>query len=981
MSEELNELSKQKAGAGRMATNEPATSRRVANTQKRLLSAVFAIALLLGFAFIFLYFQTGAWQFLGESVFLLASSIVLLRAMLVFRSNYIAAAGNGLFLAVFVIFIPGLLLFSEATIPLTVSGLLLILGLGILFKPAKPGTWMLIALAFGAAGLLVDFVQPLPRFNANEAAFLRLGLPLITATIFIFVLRQAALFFQRGTIQGRMVIAFLLVTILPLALLSYLNNRAIQGTLTRDAQQGVLNAASETANNLDNFNQATLDTVRAEAQIPVFINYLSLLPSQRSGSPELATARATLSALQRRDPFRIFSYALLDNSGINVLDTLAPNIGDDESQTAYFQVAFGENTSHVSEVEYSVQEGVFHAIYFSAPVVNVRGETLGVLRVRYTASVLQDIVRESNDLAGPQSFGVLFEELEGNYVHLAHGSAPETIYTAIVPFNEVVLNELREARRLPQATMFGESALNLPDLHQALTNIDAQQFFSATDIATGTRVNQVAATRLDTQPNGILAFFQPEDVFLASAQQQANISLLLVILVSLAVAAIAVLVARIFSSPIEELTSIAEQVAGGNLSARAPEEGQDEVGILARTFNTMTERLNSVIGNLEATVAERTAHLEQRARYLEAAAEVGQTATKFRTLDEFLPPITNQISEQFGFYHVGIFLIDAQREYAELRAANSEGGWRMLGRGHRLKVGEQGIVGYVTGTGNPRIEQQVGEGEVYYANPDLPATRSEMALPLQVGGQILGALDIQSTEERAFSGEDITVLQVLADQVAVAINNALLLDQLQDSLAAERRAYGELSKDAWKELLSVRVSGGYRSSEKGVSPVSGEWSTLSQKALQENMTIQAKEPVKDGYPLAVPLKIRGDLPIAVLETKKSLADGPWTKEEIALIESVSEQLATALENARLFEQTQRLAQRERIAGDLSSKVWSSPSVDTILQTAVEELGKALNVSQGTIRLNLNTDGDNESSNGDQSSESDREAETGETIHE
>ena len=167
---------------------------------------------------------------------------------------------------------------------------------------------------------------------------------------------------------------------------------------------------------------------------------------------------------------------------------------------------------------------------------------------------------------------------------------------------------------------------------------------------------------------------------------------------------------------------------------------------MAKTFNSMTGRVRDLIGNLEQRVAERTQALERRAIQLQAAADVGGTAARLRDLDELLRQVTRLISQRFGFYHVGIFLLDERGEYAVLRASNSEGGQRMLTRGHKLKVGQVGIVGYVTGAGEARIALNVGEDIQYFNNPDLPTTQSEMALPLIVGGRILGALDIQSSQ-------------------------------------------------------------------------------------------------------------------------------------------------------------------------------------------------------------------------------------------
>jgi len=192
----------------------------------------------------------------------------------------------------------------------------------------------------------------------------------------------------------------------------------------------------------------------------------------------------------------------------------------------------------------------------------------------------------------------------------------------------------------------------------------------------------------------------------------------------------------------------------------------------------------------QAAIAIQNARLfketERRAAQLAAAAEVARSATAILDVSQLLDETVRLISKQFGFYHAGVFLLDETGEYAVLRAASSEGGQRMLARGHKLKVGEVGIVGYVAGTGEPRIALDVGADAVFFDNPDLPDTRSEMALPLVSRGRVIGVLDVQSTEPAAFTEEDVAVLRAMADQLATAIENARLFAETERSLAETR---------------------------------------------------------------------------------------------------------------------------------------------------------------------------------------------------
>ena len=237
-----------------------------------------------------------------------------------------------------------------------------------------------------------------------------------------------------------------------------------------------------------------------------------------------------------------------------------------------------------------------------------------------------------------------------------------------------------------------------------------------------------------------------------------------IVAIMLALASLAsIATSNTITAPLGRLTQAAEEISAGNLNKRADIKAGDEIGILAQTLNSMTNNLQELIENLEQRVADRTKVIERRAAQVQAAAEVGKTVVAQRNLNTLLGRTTQLISERFGYYHVGIFLLDERKEFALLSASNSPGGARMLARGHKLKVGEVGIVGTVAGSGQPRIALDVGKDAVFFDNPDLPQTRSEMALPLIIGDETFGVLDIQSVEANAFSEEDISTLQIIDD--------------------------------------------------------------------------------------------------------------------------------------------------------------------------------------------------------------------------
>lgn len=357
----------------------------------------------------------------------------------------------------------------------------------------------------------------------------------------------------------------------------------------------------------------------------------------------------------------------------------------------------------------------------------------------------------------------------------------------------------------------------------------------------------------------------------------------------------------------------------------------------ARTYTIEAERQRR---ELETLAEERSAELTRRAGYLGATTEIAaEVAIVGRDLQMLLNRVVAVVSQQFGFYHTGIFLLDERNEWAVLQAASSAGGQQMMQRGHRLRVGTEGIVGAVAAYGQHRIAQDVGADAVYFDNPDLPETRSEIALPLRVRSAIIGVLDVQSTAPAAFTAEDVTVLQALADQVSVAVSNVRLLRQVEESVTAERRAYGQRAREAWQEFLRARPDLAFASDVHGVTPFDA-WEPEMKTAAQTGQV------VGEGAEVAIPLRVREQV-IGVIDGRKP--DGTaWSPDEISLLQTLAEQLSTALEGAQLYEDTQRRAAREQLAREITDRMRSTVSWDELMQTAIQQMADAVGVSRSFV---------------------------------
>jgi GAF domain-containing protein/HAMP domain-containing protein len=438
-----------------------------------------------------------------------------------------------------------------------------------------------------------------------------------------------------------------------------------------------------------------------------------------------------------------------------------------------------------------------------------------------------------------------------------------------------------------------------------------------------------------------------------NTQVQLAIRSAVVILIILLAGAILVSfgLGQLIAAPVLRLTQTANQILEGDLAAQADVTSKDEIGTLAQAFNAMTSRLRATFFGLEKNIEERTAQLveanannERRAKQFQSIAQVARTISSTLELESLLSQITTVISREFGFYHVGVFLLDTAKEYAVLSAANSEGGQTMLTHGHRLKVGEKGMVGFVSSTGKPRVALDTGADAVFFNNPDLPNTRSEIALPLRAGEHVFGVLDVQSTEPNAFSQEDVAILATLADQVSIAIQNARQNEETRKALAESDALSRQFVQTGWQDftkrrnLLGIRHSGAKatllyaKNNGKGESPES---------------TSQLKSKAR-GAVLSLPIKLRGEV-IGSVDVRAP-ENRQWDQDEMDIVVAIIERAAIALENARLLEEAQRRAAREQSIGEMAANIGTFTDMEAILRATVSEIGQKIGGARVVFEL-------------------------------
>ena len=361
--------------------------------------------------------------------------------------------------------------------------------------------------------------------------------------------------------------------------------------------------------------------------------------------------------------------------------------------------------------------------------------------------------------------------------------------------------------------------------------------------------------------------------------------------------------------------------------------------------------LNEIQNTLEQRVTERTKDLESQSLRLRVAAEIAKDVAASKNLSELLERAGNLIQDRFGFYHTGFFLIDVNKEYAELTSSPTDAGRKMIADRHKLRVGYTGIVGRVASTGEARIVLDTTTDAGHFNNPLLPNTKSEMALPLKVENNVIGVLDVQSDQFQAFNNNDVIVVQILADQLAIAIERARLLQQVEQSLKDLEKIYGRTTRESWSSLAESGLlkNAGYNFDNIRIRPIN-EAPPLGHKAMQSGTKVSEATDSKQES-IAIPIKLRGQS-IGAITVK--LKEG-HKQTTVNTIEQAAERLASTLEGARLFEEARQRANYEQTVSQVTTAISSAAKFDDILRSAVEEIGKSLGDSDVSIQIIDNTE--------------------------
>ena len=751
------------------------------------------------------------------------------------------------------------------------------------------------------------------------------------------------------SLQTRLVLFVLFIALVPLTIIAVRDNLQTQQALTNSAEISLQSSAEQTANSLDTFIQTTLNSIVIESQFSVFTEYLSLPNSQRiTGRPEQFRAQGLLNKLSSKDSQNIISYAILDVAGNILLDSAPQRAKKNESDEAYFpQVRFSTQPV-ITEVAYD--ENGNKTITFANRVLSSNGTYLGILRVKYSSNVLQNIIVDSSQTSA-NALVLLLDEV---YIRLADSRNSGLIQKSIAPLSPVDYLQAVESKRFLN-TSPEEQSTNFVEFENALDNASVTPFFRVDITPNIPGDDTVAVAPMKTRP-WVVTYSRPTSLFLADVQTQTRANTALVIGALILISILTTVVARNLTAPIVALTKTANLISQGDLSARAEINTTDEIGQLASAFNSMTNQLSNSLSGLEERVFERTADIQRRNLELETISDVAREISTIRDLDTLLNVSTSLIREKFNFYHVGIFLVDERGEYAILRAASSVAAEELLARKYKLRVGQTGLVGNVTSTGQAYIALDVGRDAVHFENPFLPNTRSEIVLPLRNYNVAIGALDIQADVPTAFDERDMQTFQILADQLAAAIENAQLAHQVAENLAALTNANRFQTQQTWRTVIEQQRHSAYEYDGLQIKAVPQDLPADIMKQLENGNPIIYQQPTQGRdvkHILMVPLIVFNQV-IGVIGLEQEKADHNWTDEDVTIAQAAANRAALTLENARLLEESQRRAIKERAIFEATSRIGSALSMENILQATAEELERVISGSE--IILQFNTEG-------------------------
>lgn len=901
---------------------QPSARVKTGNPLSRESRGAFAISLMVTvFSFIGLVYtayQTGSTPV--QSGWILVASMGLtfagaIASTIASRQGRPAVAGWILTLAFSQLLVVRSLLVRSDFTEIAIAGFALIIYVGARIMPQSHMKWTAF---WGILILLVTrLLGVISPFAVESSAFTNLGIQylawIVLISISLLLLRE----FRFLSLTNKLILAFLAVAFLVTFTMNYFSSARTEAALTERVGQTLAGLAESQGqavgnllnNQIDNLLTLASSTTLLETLIPANLSY-SDNPEENVKRIENLTQKWETS-LSSGDTSNELILSVLENKAarelrqflkispyttqLTLTDTQGGLVASTDSHTGYYH-----GNEYWWNAAYQKGKG---AIYISAPFYHREAKK----------SVLQFAIPitdpATSKIAGILQTTYLMDGVAGVFADLQPGETGNV--HLLIPsksgfptYPRIPTRVMREGL-LDTADMSSvEKIAKLSDQPYGELNYMGQDSFYS-----WAYVKTVSDNPIIENLGWWLLTYQDRGEILAPVREQTQQSGLLSAVIVAVVAAMALLFSQFLAGPIVRLTHTAEEIRKGDLAARANIETDDEVGTLATSFNEMTGQLQLTLQNLELQVEERT-------KELELAGDVGQTLAQERDLDRLLINSVKLVQESFGLYHTQIYLLDAAGKALILRAATGEAGQEMLRRAHRLSVGGGSINGLAASQKQPVLVSDTSASPIFRANPMLPETKSELAVPLRIGERVVGVLDVQSSVLGSLSQENLPAFEALAGQLAIAVENANLIRQTQQAQEEVLNQTRHFTRKGWDEYLDAIE----RKERIGF--------TYDRQTIQPIEDVLMPEP-KDEI-LSSSIEIIGE-PVGKIMLEKNL-DENWSESERGFVRTIADQIARQIDSLRLLSQTEQFrVQAEESARQLTRQGW-----DEYLHTLEDE---------------------------------------------
>ena len=891
-------------------TSTPPTM-EISGDQQKLASFTSLSKLLISWAVIsilfycLLYTQTGIWQIFIVALFLLISLLLTYISYALARHEHFSTAAVLAFCAITTAFATPLLVWSNAEGLLIVSGALVTFLVSTIFYSKWKSRLIAVAL-FLIATLITSRVRIYIRFDITLSPVLLFYLSAQAIMIAVIAAWQFIRKVNVSSIRTRLWVAFISIATIPLMIAAGVSTSINTSATEESAIDLLTNVASLKQAAVNEWLIDLKEDLHSAAPLEIVDNSASESQEGVIGPGDSTQILTSLLPRYQRliDTNQFKEILILNQSGLVIASTNPDHeLLELRNEPFFINGLVNEYTNPITS------RSIFgsNTLTVSEPISNLNGRKLGVLAGIVNLDKLSEIMLDSGEIGSTGETYLVSSDLN--------------MLTNSRSADFVAGNNIVESNGALNAILGKKSGSGIYENYQSIEVIGAYRWLPDLGVA-------------------LLAEQSRSEIFAPSIRTiVVNFAISLALIAGASI--LGLLIANSIGKPLTELTGTAQQIAEGDINLEAPVGWRDdEISGLAQSFNRMTKRLRGLIGELEKRVQDRTSELEALNKQLITASQLSSRVASILDADELVAQVVNLIRDQFNLYYVGLFLVDEGNKWAVLKSGTGEAGRSMLAKQHRIKIGE-GMIGWCIQNTQARIALKASEDTVRLVTPDLPDTRSEAAIPLGSRGLVIGALSIQSDKPDAFDEATIATFQTMADQIAVAIDNARLFAETQRSLEATRLAYGELSRNAWQERINTRAIQVQRN-ENGIKFTNLNLTDGSGQATNTH-------PHDVNGKFLLPIKVRGTV-IGYINAQKSSESANWTDSEKEMFSTLTEQLGIALESARLYEETSTRAEREKVISQITNRVRETLDIETILRTATMEMRKVLNLDEVEVRM-------------------------------